>query len=68
VKPTGSHLGAKKGSGIIVSKLKQPDQELMKKFGVKALFEVTQVSTKRLPELTQWVNDKHVGVKCGQDV
>ena len=52
----------KEGSGIIVSKLEQPDQELMKTFGVRALFELTQVSTNRLRELTQWVNDNHIRV------
>lgn len=52
----------KEGSGIIVSKLEQPDQELMKTFGVRALFEPTQISTNRLRELTQWVNDNHIRV------
>jgi hypothetical protein len=38
----------KKGSGIIVSMLEQPNFELMNQYGVKALFQFTQVNRARL--------------------
>ena len=54
----------KKGSGIIVSTLEQPNQELMEKFGVKAIFELSQVTSERLTKLAKWVaqNNVHVNV------
>jgi alcohol dehydrogenase len=54
----------KRGSGIIVSTLEQPNQELMEKFGVKAIFVFSQVTRERLTKLAQWVdhNNAHVNV------
>lgn len=52
----------KKGSGIIVSTLEQPNQELMEKFGVKAIFVFSQVNRDRLTKLTQWVDQNNVRV------
>ena len=52
----------KKGSGIIVSTLEQPNQELMEKFGVKAIFEYSQVTRERLTKLAQWVDQNNVRV------
>ena len=52
----------KKGSGIIVSTLEQPNQELMEKFGVKAIFELLQVNRERLTKLAQWVDQNNVHV------
>jgi alcohol dehydrogenase len=52
----------KRGSGIIVSTLEQPNQELMEKFGVKAVFELLQVNRERLTKLAQWVDQNNVHV------
>jgi hypothetical protein len=41
----------KKDSGIIVSMLEQPNSELMKQYGVKALSQSTQANRERL---TKW--------------
>ena len=45
----------KKG-GIIVSMLEQPNSELMNQYGVKAIFQFTQVNRERLMKLAQWVD------------
>jgi alcohol dehydrogenase len=60
---TRSFSVLKKG-GIIVSMLEQPNQELMNHFGVKAIFQFTQVNRERLTKLAQWVaqNNIHVNV------
>jgi alcohol dehydrogenase len=52
----------KKGSGIIVSTLEQPNQELMEKFGVRAIFVISQVSRERLTKLAQWVDQNNIHV------
>jgi alcohol dehydrogenase len=52
----------KRGSGIIVSTLEQPNQELMEKFGVKAIFVISQVSRERLTKLAQWVDQNNIHV------
>lgn len=52
----------KRGTGIIVSTLEQPNQELMKKFGVKAIFVFSQVNRERLTKLAQWVDQNSVRV------
>jgi alcohol dehydrogenase len=52
----------KRGSGIIVSTLEQPNQELMEKFGVKAIFVFSQVNRERLTKLAQWVDQNNVRV------
>src|SRR5919198_915515 len=52
----------KKGSGIIVSMLEQPNSELMKQYGVKALFQFTQVNRERLTKLAQWVDQNNIKV------
>jgi len=51
----------KRGS-IIVSMLEQPNQELMKQFGVKAIFLFTQVNRERLTKLAQWVDQNNIRV------
>src|SRR5213594_330477 len=50
----------KKGSGMIVSMLEQPNQQLMEQFGVKALFQFTQVNRDRLTKLAQWVGQNNI--------
>ena len=50
------------GTGIIVSTLEQPNQELMEKFGVKAIFVFSQVNRERLTKLAQWVDQNNVRV------
>ena len=50
------------GTGIIVSTLEQPNQELMGKFGVKAIFVFSQVNRERLTKLAQWVDQNNVRV------
>lgn len=52
----------KKGSGIIVSMLEQPNQELMKEKEVRAVFQFTQVSSERLTKLAQWVDKNEINV------
>lgn len=52
----------KRGTGIIVSTLEQPNQELIDKFGVKAIFVFSQVNRERLTKLTQWVDQNNVRV------
>jgi alcohol dehydrogenase len=59
---TRSFKVLKRGSGIIVSTLEQPNQELMEKFGVKAIFVQSQVSKERLTKLAQWVDQNNVHV------
>jgi alcohol dehydrogenase len=59
---TRSFKVLKRGSGIIVSTLEQPNQELMEKFGVKAIFVFSQVSRERLTKLAQWVDQNNVHV------
>jgi alcohol dehydrogenase len=52
----------KKG-GIIVSMLEQPNTELMNRYGVKAIFQFTQVNRERLTKLAQWVDQNNIRVK-----
>ena len=52
----------KKESGIIVSMLEQPNQELMGQYGVKAIFQFTQVNRERLTKLAQWVDQNNIKV------
>jgi alcohol dehydrogenase len=59
---TRSFKVLKRGSGIIVSTLEQPNQELMEKFGVKAILELSQVTSERLTKLAQWVDQNNVRV------
>src|ERR671924_829801 len=52
----------KKGSGIIVSTLEQPNSELMSQYGIKALFLFSQVNRQRLIKLAQWVDQNNIRV------
>lgn len=51
-----------KKDGIIVSMLEQPNLELMNQYGVKAIFQFTQVNRDRLTELSQWVDQNNIRV------
>jgi alcohol dehydrogenase len=51
-----------KRGGIIVSMLEQPNQELMDRFGVKAVSQFTQVNRERLTNLAQWVDQNNIRV------
>jgi NADPH:quinone reductase-like Zn-dependent oxidoreductase len=51
----------KKG-GIIISTLEQPNSELMRQYGVKATFQITQVNRKRLIKLAQWVDQNSIKI------
>jgi len=51
----------KKG-GIIVSMLEQPNSDFMKKFGVKAIFQFTQVNKDRLTQVAHWVDKNNVKI------
>ena len=51
----------KKG-GIIVSMLEQPNSELINQYGVKAIFQFTQVNGERLTKLAQWVDQNNIRV------
>ena len=48
--------------GMIVSMLEQQNSELMKKFGVKAVSQFTQVNTERLSKLAEWIDQNKVKV------
>ena len=52
----------KKGSGIIVSMLEQPNAELMNQYGVKAVFQFTQVNRERLTKLAEWVDQNNIKI------
>jgi NADPH:quinone reductase-like Zn-dependent oxidoreductase len=52
----------KKGSGIIVSMLEQPNSELMNQYGIKAVFLFSQVNRQRLAKLAQWVDQNNIKV------
>ena len=52
----------KKGSGIIVSMLEQPNSELMNQFRIKAVFLFSQVNRQRLAKLAQWVDQNNIKV------
>jgi len=52
----------KKGSGIIVSMLEQPNSELMNQYGIKAVFFFTQVNRQRLDKLAEWVDQNNIKV------
>jgi alcohol dehydrogenase len=51
----------KKG-GIIVSMLEQPNSELMNQYGIRAIFQFTEVNRERLTKLAQWVDQNNVKV------
>jgi alcohol dehydrogenase len=51
----------KKG-GIIISMLEQPNSELMNQYGIRAIFQFTQVNRERLTKLAQWVDQNNVKV------
>jgi alcohol dehydrogenase len=59
---TRSFKVLKRGSGIIVSMLEQPNQELMVRFGLKAVSQFTQVNRERLRKLAQWVDQNNIRV------
>ena len=54
----------KKG-GIIVSMLEQPNLELMNQYGVKAIFQFTQVNRDRLTKLNAKRNAKSWAIRAG---
>jgi alcohol dehydrogenase len=55
---TKSFRVLKKG-GIIVSMLEQLNSELMQQFGVKAIFQFTQVNRERLTKLVEFVDQQN---------
>jgi len=52
----------KKGSGIIVSMLEQPNSDLMNQHGVKAVFLFSQANRERLTKLAEWVDRNNIKV------
>jgi alcohol dehydrogenase len=58
---TRSFKVLKRGS-LIVSMLEQSNQELMDRFGVKAVSQFTQVNRERLTKLAQWVDQNNMRV------
>ena len=53
---------SKKGSGIIISMLEQPNSELMNQYNVKAIFQFTQADRERLTKLAQWVDQNNIRI------
>ncbi len=49
-------FGVLKSGGVIVSMLEQPNEELMKRYGVKAVSQFTQIITERLSKLAEFVD------------
>jgi NADPH:quinone reductase-like Zn-dependent oxidoreductase len=58
---TKSFKVLKKGS-IIVSMLEQPNSGLMKQFGVRAIFQLTQVNKDRLTQVAKWIDQNNIKV------
>jgi alcohol dehydrogenase len=56
----------KKGGGIIVSTLEQPNTELMSQYGIKAVFLFSQVNKQRLTKLAQWVDQNNIKVNIAK--
>jgi alcohol dehydrogenase len=56
----------KKGSGIIVSTLEQPNSELMSQYEIKALFLFSQVNRQRLIKLAQWLDQNNIRVNINK--
>jgi NADPH:quinone reductase-like Zn-dependent oxidoreductase len=56
----------KKGGGIIVSTLEQPNTELMSQYGIKAVFLFSQVNKQRLTKLAQWVDENNIKVNIAK--
>ena len=52
----------KREGGIVVSMLEHPNRDLMEQFGVKAMFQFTQVNRERLTKLAQWVDKNSIRV------
>jgi alcohol dehydrogenase len=52
----------KKGSGMIVSTLEQPNSELMNQYGIKAVFLFSQVNRQRLTRLAEWIDQNNIRV------
>ena len=52
----------KKGSGMIVSTLEQPNSELMNQYGIKAVFLFSQVNKQRLTRLAEWIDQNNIRV------
>jgi len=42
--------------------LEQPNQKMMEQFGVKAIFQFTQLNKERLTKLAQWVDQNNIRV------
>jgi NADPH:quinone reductase-like Zn-dependent oxidoreductase len=57
----------KKDRGIIVSMLEQPNSELMNQYGVKAIFQFTQVNRERLTKLADWVDQNNNKIRVNID-
>jgi alcohol dehydrogenase len=64
---TKSFRVLKKGSGIIVSMLEQPNSELIQQFDVKAIFQFTQVNKERLRKLAEFVDQQDNNMKIHID-
>jgi alcohol dehydrogenase len=52
----------KKGSGMIVSTLEQPNSQLMNQYEIKAVFLFSQVNRQRLTKLAEWVDQNNIKV------
>jgi alcohol dehydrogenase len=52
----------KKGTGMIVSMLEQPNSELMNQYGINAVFLFSQVNSQRLTKLAEWVDLNNIKV------
>ncbi len=51
-----------KNGGTIVSLVEQPDSNLAKQYGIKSIFQFTEITNERLTKLAQWIDENHVQV------
>jgi alcohol dehydrogenase len=51
-----------KNNGTIVSMLEQPDSNLMNQYGIKAIFQFTETTNKRLSKLARWIDQDNIKV------
>jgi alcohol dehydrogenase len=59
---TNSFKVLKKG-GVIVSMREAPNEKLMKQYGVKAIYEMTDINTERLMKLTELVEQNRLNIQ-----
>lgn len=52
----------KKGEGVIVSMLEQPDPNLMKNYDAKSMFQFTKVNREHLTQFAEWMSNNKIQI------